>query len=291
MNFVQLRAFHAVANHGSFSAAAQFLGVSQPAVTVQIKALEETLGARLFHRGGSTVELTDYGRELLPDAQKIAKILETIEARFSASRTVKSGYLSIGACAPYLLVPLLRRFCTQHPGVRLDVRLGNSRTLIEDVLTHQIDLAVATLKAPREDLACLKLVTQRVLVLVPAGHPWDGRPAVPVADLEGESFVLREEGSMTRALFEDGLAAAGVRVHLALELQSREAVKEAVAGGLGLGIVLDHELGSDPRIAGIPVEGADMSAGEYLTALPDYAGLGTVKAFIDLARIEYADAP
>ncbi len=289
MNFVQLRAFYAVANRGSFSAAAQFLGVSQPAVTVQIKALEETLGAKLFHRGGNTIELTDYGRELLPDAQKITKILETIEARFAASRTVKSGFLSIGACAPYLLVPLLRQFCVNHPGVRLDVRLDNSRNLIDAVLAHQIDLAIATLKAPRDDLTCLKLVTQTVHVLVPHGHPWCGRTSIPVAELEGKPFVLREEGSMTRTLFIDGLAEAGVTITTALELQSREAVKEATAGGLGLGIVLDHELGQDPRIAGIPVAGADMSAGEFILGRQDYSDLGTVKAFIDLAREVYVE--
>jgi DNA-binding transcriptional LysR family regulator len=111
-----------------------------------------------------------------------------------------------------------------------------------------------------------------------------------VRELEGAAFVLREPGSMTRHLFELGLAKVGVDVDVRLALGSREAVKEAVASGLGLGIALDKELGHDPRIRGIPITGAGMTAVEYVVALPDVASLGATAAFIAAARDIYGSA-
>jgi aminoethylphosphonate catabolism LysR family transcriptional regulator len=287
MNLAQIRAFHAVAMHGGFSAAAQALGVSQPAVTQHIKALEESLGTRLFTRGGSGVELTVQGHDLLPHVHRAVMMLDDLGTRISGSRALRVGHLGIGICAPYVVMPILRRFCALHPGVRLDVRLDNSSRLLDLVGANRVNLAIATLREPDPAFFCEGLVEQRVLVLVPRGHGWWDRVSVAVGELEGSDFVLREPGSMTRQLFEAGLAEAGVGVALRFALGSREAVKEAVKSGFGLGIVLDKELGRDRHLRGIPVTGAAMSAAEYVVALPDVASLGTTAAFIAAAREIY----
>ncbi|HTJ56118.1 MAG TPA: LysR substrate-binding domain-containing protein [Devosiaceae bacterium] len=287
MNLAQIRAFHAVATHRGFSAAAQALGVSQPAVTQQIKAIEDALGARLFDRRGGTVELTLAGRNLLPQVHHAAMILDDLDARINNARGLRVGNLSIGICAPYIVMPILKRFMAGYPGIRLDVRLENSNELLDLVAKHNIDLSISTLTEPNPDFACVPLIAQHVLVLVPPNHEWAERQTIDVSELSGAPFILRETGSMTRSLFEQGLMRAGVEVDVRLVLGSRETVKEAVAAGLGCGIVLDRELGVSPGIRGIPVTGATMSAAEYIVTLPEIAPLGGVSAFIAAARAVY----
>ncbi|MDR3493516.1 MAG: LysR substrate-binding domain-containing protein [Ancalomicrobiaceae bacterium] len=287
MNLPQIRAFRAVAMHRGFSTAAQALGVSQSAVTQQIKALEQALGARLFHRMGGTVDLTQAGRDLLPSVHRAAMVLDELGSTVSAARDLRVGHLLAGICAPHVAMPILKGFMTEYPGVRLEVRLENSGHLLDRVASHHFDVAIATLSQPHPDFFCQRLVAQRVLVMVPVDHPWAGRSAIDVGDLAGAPFVLREAGSMTRQLFQAGLEAAGVAIDERLTLGSREAVKEAVAAGVGCGIVLDRELGCDPRLAGIPVEGTGMAAAEFVVALPDIAELGAVAGFIAAARAVY----
>lgn len=268
MNLAQIRAFHAVATHRGFSAAAQALGVSQPAVTQQIKALEDAAGTRLFHRRGGTVELTAAGRNLLPQVHRAAMVLDDLGACIGDGRELRIGRLSVGICAPYIVMPILKHFMADYPGIGIDVRLENSSRLLDLVGHHHVDLSITTLSEPDPAFVCRPLVEQRVLVLVPPGHRWWQRQSIAVAELAGEPFVMREAGSMTRHLFEQGLAAAGVEIDVRLVLGSRETVKEAVASGLGCSIVLDRELGDDHKVRGIPVTGAAMEATEYVVPRP-----------------------
>ncbi len=280
MNLSQLRAFHAVATWRSFSAAAQRLGVSQPAVTQHIKSLEDRLGTRLFHRGGggAGVDLTPDGRALLPRARQVVMMVDDIGTELEQGRRLQKGFLTLGMCAPFVALPLVRRFAEQHPGVRLEIRLDNSERLLDALAASRIDAAVATVSEPRAEFVYQRLVEQRVLVLVPRQHPWAIAGAVAAEELAGTPFVLRENGSMTRRLFERGLGRIGIEVDVRLVLGSREAMKEAVATGFGAGIVLDREVGHDSRLAAVPIAGVEMRADECLVTLPEMAELGAVRA-------------
>jgi len=258
MNLAQLRAFHAVAKQGTFSAAAQLLNVSQPAITQHVRALEEAMGGRLFHRRGTGVELTADGTALLPHVHQIIKGLEDVSARLENGRQVRSGHLAIGLCGPHVALPLIRRFRATHPGVLIETRMHNSSALLDLVAQMRVDLAIVTLTAPINDLVCHRLVDQHVVLVLPADHPWADRDSVDIAELAGQPFVTREHGSMTQQIFEQALAARGVEIDRQLVLASREAVKEAVAAGIGLGIVLDKERGHDSRLRGIPLTGGEM---------------------------------
>ncbi|HVK91882.1 MAG TPA: LysR substrate-binding domain-containing protein [Mycoplana sp.] len=284
MNFAQLRAFHAVAVTGTFSAAAQALGVSQPAITQHVKSLEDSVGARLFVRSGGAIELTPDALDLLPRVREVMLTIDDIAARLEDGRSLRSGYLSLGVCSPCIVMPVLERFSATFPGVRVDVRMENSSQLLDLVANHRVDLALATLTEPAPEFLCRHLVDQNVLVVVNEAHPWWKRDSVSVSELEGQTFVLREERSMTRQLFERGLSRASVSIVPRFVLGSREAVKEAVAAGLGAGIVLSRELGFDRRLRGIPVAEADMSAGEYAVALPKPGGKGAIREFMDIAE-------
>jgi LysR family transcriptional regulator, low CO2-responsive transcriptional regulator len=290
MNFAQLRAFHAVAKHGTFSAAAHALGVSQPAVTQHVRVLEEAIGGRLFHRRGTGIELTADGKDLLPHVHQIIKGLEDVSARLENGKHLRTGHLAIGLCGPHVAMPLIRQFRLAHPGIRIETHMHNSSQLQELVAQLRVDLAVVTLTAPVSDLVCHRLADQEVLLLVPADHEWARRDVVDVVELERQSFVLREHGSMTQRIFDKALAMRGVGIRSELELSSREAVKEAVAAGIGLGIVLDKELGHDNRLAGVKLTGADLSAAEYLIAHPEVSELGAVREFIAISLPLAADA-
>jgi len=280
MNFAQLRAFYAVAQHGTFSAAALALNVSQPAITQHVRALEEAMGNRLFHRRGTGVDLTQDGNDLLPHVHQIIKGLEDVTARIDGGKELRTGHLTIGFCSPHVAMPLIRRFRQTRPGIQIDTRMSNTSMLLEMVSQQRADIAVVTLTEPRTELFCHRLVAQEVLILVPADHPWAGRGEIGIAELSDQPFVIREAGSMTRQIFERALGEKGIAIRHDLVLASREAMKEAVANGLGLGIVLDKELGSDPRLVGLRVTGASLSASEYLVAHPEICELGAVREFI-----------
>ena len=284
MNFTQLRAFHAVAISGTFSGAAQSLGVSQPAITQHIKSLEETLGARLFNRTGAMVELTADAQDLLPKIREVMLTLDDIGTRMGNGRTLRSGHLSLGVCSPCIVMPILERFSTCFPGVSVTLRLENSSRLLQLVAHHRVDLALVTLNSPHPDFLCEHLVDQEVQIIVGKAHPWWDRESLSVHELANQPFILREEGSMTRQIFERGLAQASINVTPRLMLASREAVKEAVAAGLGAGIVLSQELGFDPRLKGIPILDANLSAGEYIVCLPEMGEIGAVREFVKVAR-------
>lgn len=284
MNFAQLRAFHAVATHRTFSQAAQALGVSQSAITQHVKALEDAVGARLFLRTTAGIELTPDARDLMPRVRQVMLMLDDIGARMDDGRALNAGHLAVGLCAPYVAMPLLERFTAQHPGVRLDVRLENSSSLLDLVAQHRVDVAIATLRAPHPDFACDHLLDQSVMILVHADHPWWERASVTAGELRDQRFVLREPGSMTRQLFEDALARHAIAIPPHLALGSREAMKEAVAAGIGIGIVLDRELGFDPRLRALAISDADTMAGEYLVTRRENRNLGAVAAFTTMAR-------
>jgi LysR family transcriptional regulator, low CO2-responsive transcriptional regulator len=286
MNFAQLRAFNAVATHRTFSSAAQALGVTQSAITQNIKSLEESVGASLFTRSGVGIELTASAYDLLPRVREVVLALEDLGARISKTRDLRMGHLSIGLCAPYVAMPIFERFSASYPGVTLNVRLGNSSSLLELVAQHDVDIAVVTLLQPSEDFVCEKLVDQQVMIVVHPGHPWWRRDRVTVAELAHQPFILREVGSMTRQIFERVMAKRGIAITTRLVLGSREAVKEAVAAGLGIGIVLSQEIGQDPRVRGIKIEDADITAGEYLVTLPRNRERGVIREFFAVAGFD-----
>lgn len=284
MNLAQLRAFHAVANHSTFSAAAQALGVSQSAITQHVKSLEDAVGTRLFLRSPGGVELTADALDLLPKVRQAILMLDDIATRMNEGRVLATGHLAIGLCAPYVAMPILKRFTAEHPGVQLEVRLENSSRLLELVAQHRVDIAIATLRAPHPDFACDFVVGQRVEILVGVGHPWWDRQQIEARALVGQRLVTREAGSMTRHLFETALADRQIELRPHLTLGSREAVKEAVALGIGIGIVLDQERGFDPRLRAIAISDMEIVAGEYLVTRRETRSLGSVAALLAIAH-------
>lgn len=276
----ELKAFDATARCGSMSAAARALGLRQPTVSAHVALLESHFGVELFHRRGRRVELTDFGITLRDVTHRIFRGEEDAAALLVSARNQYSGRLSLCAVGPYNVVPMIRRFRERWPRVSVVVSVGDSREIVERVLDYRGDLGVLVHAVHDPRIHCVPFRRQRLMVFAPRGHPLAARGEVRLADLEGESFVVREVGSSTRRVFEDGLRAAQVTTRVAVEMGSREAVREAVAQGLGLGVVADTAYVPDPRLLPLPLAGPGLFTHSHVICLAERRPVPLVAGFL-----------
>ncbi|MFJ4195863.1 LysR substrate-binding domain-containing protein [Pseudomonas sp. NPDC089534] len=285
MNLFQLRAFDAVAREGSFTRAAARLFISQPAVTGHIKALEEHYQITLLRRTARRVELTEEGTRLAAITRAMFSLAEEAQVMLEANRQLLTGRLEVAADGPHLVMPMLARLRERYPGITVNLRLGNAQETLAALLSEHADVAVLTEVEPRRGLHLQALSESRICALVPAGHPWAGGAEVALTALDQVIMVLREPGSITRRTFDGACAQASVRPRVLLELDSREAVTEAVAADLGVGVVSSVELSHDPRVAAVPIAGEGLANRHMIGCLERRRELRLIQAFLGLAPV------
>jgi len=282
MNHAQLRAFHAVASEGSFTRAAAALHVTQPTLSGQVKALEEGFGVRLFDRRGRKVAPTELGRELLALTRRLFALEAEAEQLLSAARGLSKGHLRIGADAPYHVTAALAAFTRKYPGIQLSLTVGNSAELARDLREHKIDVAVLANIAGEPSFFARPLRRDRLVAFVARSHPWAKRRRLELGELCSQRLVLREQGSATRHVLETALARRGLVLGEVLDMNSREAVRETVAAGLGVGVVSASEFGRDPRVKPLQLTGEDLAMTEYIVCLAERRELRLVRAFLEV---------
>ncbi|MEK1912320.1 MAG: LysR substrate-binding domain-containing protein [Pseudomonas chlororaphis] len=284
MNLFQLRAFDAVAREGSFTRAAARLFISQPAVTGHIKALEEHYQITLLRRTARRVELTEEGIRLAAITRAMFGLAEEAQAMLEANRQLLTGRLEVAADGPHLVMPMLASLRERYPGITVNLRLGNAQETLSALLSEHADVAVLTEAEPRKGLHLQSLGESRICALVPQGHPWLAEPeGVRLERLDQVIMVLREPSSITRRTFDQACAQAGVNPKVLLELDSREAVTEAVAAQLGVGVVSSLELSPDPRVRAVPIIGEGLLNRHMLGCLERRRELRLIQAFLQLA--------
>lgn len=283
MHYANLRAFHAVASHGSFTRAAESLGVTQPTLSAQVKALEGTYGVALLDRRGRGVAPTGLGGQLLEITRRLFLLEAEADELLSRARDLTAGHLRVAAGGPYYAVPLLAAFSARYPGVHVSLSIGNSGEVLDALLHDRADVAMISDVEPDPRLEALPYAEHRLVVFVPRKHPWARLRGIRLRDLDGQPMVLRETGSMTRRLFEQAIAKAKVTPRVVMEIESREAVSEAVAAGLGIGVVSEAEFGHDERLAAVQVTDVAMMTREYVVCLRERRRLRIVSAFLDQA--------
>jgi aminoethylphosphonate catabolism LysR family transcriptional regulator len=285
----QLRAFHAVATEGSFTKAAQLLNVTQPTLSGQVRALEERFGVRLFDRRRRRIEVTDIGRNLLDITFRMFSLeLEAVQV-LSAAHALKRGHLRIGADAPYHSVPFLSAFHRRYPDLRLRMTMGNTKSLLDDLLDQRCDVAIAANVKTDSRIFALPFRQDHFIAFVDRAHPWARRRVVKLTELAGQRLLLREPTSNTRQTFDAAIAKAGIVLGEVLEIGSREAIKEAVAAGLGVGVIAQSELGDDLRLKALSFEGQQITSTEFVACLQERKSSPLVKAFLAVVK-ETADA-
>lgn len=269
MNHAQLKAFHAVAREAGFSAAARALGVTQPTLTVQVRALEDGYRVALFHRRGRSVTLTRAGEALYTIMQRYFSLEREAEEFLRTEGGLSRGRIAIAADGPFHVMPLIGAIRKDLPGLEIVVSVGNSEEVVKALLNYEAEFGLLSEYRTDDRLAVLSASRHPIVLMMPAGHPWAGRTSIEISELRDKPMILREEGSATRRSFEVALAEAGVAPRVALEIGSREAVREAVAAGLGLGVVQEPERGEDARIAFAQIDGADLQATELIVCLEE----------------------
>ncbi len=284
MNHSQLRAFHAVALEGSFTKAAGVLHVSQPTLSGHVKALEEGYGVTLFQRGSREVVMTDFGRALFAITQRYFASEAEAQRLLLTSVGLISGRLRIGADSPFAVIPLLAAFKGRFPMVEINVDFSNSREVLNGVLANKCDIGILARIAPDKRLHIAPFRDDYLIVFVDRGHAWSQRRSINMRDIAEQTLVLREAGSTTRAIFEEALAERGIEPAAVLEMEGREAVREAVAAGLGVGVVCEYEFGNDTRLHKLIVKDAKLNLTECAVCRRDSRTNPAVAAFLDIVE-------
>lgn len=282
MRLTQLRSFHAVARAGGFTGGAKLLHISQPTVTTQVRFLEETYGIELFYRRGHKVTLTPLGEQLYGLAQRIFALESETVHLLEDSGELKSGQLRVGAVGPFHVTEMLARFNQRFPGLEVSVRVGNSEAVLDTLLNYQTDVAVLAHFTDDPRFHSVPYSRHPVVLFVHRGHRFGNRRAVRIAELQGEGVILREEGSTTRKAFEDALARARVAPRVLMQIGSREAIREAVIMGVGVGVVSEKEYISHPEIRMVRVSDAEMYTHAHVVCLEERRQARMVRAFLGI---------
>lgn len=283
INHAHLRAFNAVATHGSYTRAAEVLHVSQPTLSAHVKELEQRYSVKLFERRGRGVELTEFGRSVLDITQQLFQKQMEVEELFVSARELVTGQLRVGADSPYHIIPILAAFQGRYPGIHISISFGNSDQLMKSLISTKCDVAVLP-NIPIDDkrIYAVALSPDRLVVFVNQSHPWAKRRSIRLEELKGQRLILRESGSNTRALFVSALDKKNIQMDDVMEIGSREGVREAVAAGLGVGVVSESEFGCDNRLHALHVTDVRLEDVEYVACLRQRRQMRVMRVFFDL---------
>jgi len=284
MRYVQLRAFHQVAESGGFSRAADFLNLTQPAVSDQVRRLEQDYDVLLFDRRKRQVALTETGEALLTITRRMFEAERQAGEFLSESRALRAGTLRVVADAAAHVTPVLAKFRALYPGVQVLLTAGNTETAIATLEAYEADIGVIGDRPARPGFEVLRLGASRIVACVPKGSPLAAKSRIGLHELDQYPLVMREAGSKTRMKVEQAAAAYGVTLVPAIEAEGREAVREIVASGGGIGFVSRSEFGEDKRLAPVGLyPDADLLMEELVVCLTDRAEGRLIRVFLELA--------
>src|SRR5579884_140697 len=267
MENFRLKVFRTVATQASFRKAAELLHLSQPAVSQHIQSLEEELGLRLFDRSGARISLTPAGKLLLRYAERAARVLDEAKTALLKLQGEVSGDLQLGASttiAQYILPRILGAFLKDNPRVKLSVLSGNTEEIVALLLKGAIMLGMIEGPPLSKEVHTEKFLDDRMVLIAPRSHEWSGMSSVSLASLREVPLLLREQGSGSRRVVEQAIRKAGLslnQLHIAMELDSTEAILSGVEAGLGLGFVSEWAIAKALRLGAVSlvrVEGLEI---------------------------------
>ena len=243
----QLKVFEAAARHSSFTRAAEELFLTQPTVSMQIKQLTKSVGLPLFEQVGKRLYLTEAGKELFATCRQIFDNIAQFEIKVADLKGLKQGQLRLAVIttAKYFIPRLLSPFCQLYPGIDIALQVTNHEGITERMASNLDDLYIMSQVPEHLDVNFQPFLENPLVVLAPANHPLVNEKKIPIQRLASEPFIMREPGSGTRRSVQKLFDEQGVAVKVKLELGSNEAIKQAIAGGLGISVLSRHTLISD----------------------------------------------
>lgn len=284
MRYTQLRAFDAVARELSFSGAAAHIGLTQPALTIQVRDLEQAYSVLLFDRQGRGVILTEAGHSLFALTQEMFDVEDRARSFLDASLELETGEIRLSADGPHAAMKLIALFHKRYPGIKISVALGNARTVWLDLIEQRADLAIVA-NPPRDDRIHVHPLWRRKMVaIVPLSHRWSDKKSISIKMLQAESLIFREKTSNTAQTLRQALKDNGLQITPTLELGSREGVLEAVGAGLGIGFAFEREVRNDERYKILKLTGTKLDTLDTVTCYHSHRNRRVVKAFLEIAN-------
>lgn len=285
MRYVQLRAFHQVALSGGFSKAAQALHLTQPAISDQVRRLEEEYDVALFSRRHRQIVLTPAGQRLLAVTHRLfgaeGEALELLQEE----RSLRTGALRIVADSVQHVLDVLTTFRERHPGIQVSVARGNTGSIVEMLTGYEADIGVLGELGDERPFEVLPLNVSPIIAFAARSHPAAARASLSLAELGDWPLIMREPGSRTRQMLEQRAAESGIALRYAVEAEGREAVRAIVAAGGGIGFVSAAEFGEDdPRLVRIPLDGPPLLMREALICLHERRNSKAIQAFFATAQ-------
>lgn len=284
ISYSGLSAFHAVAEAESFTGAAKARHVSQPTLSAQVRALEDAYGVRLFDRVGRKTKLTPLGQSLFAITARLFSAQDEAQSLLAGSRTLQRGHLRIAADSATHVMAALARMRESYPGLTFSLTIGNSSEVVDQIMDFAADVAITARQSSDPRLHTVKLRSDRLVAFAASEHRLSQHDSIPIEAFAGQDIVLRERGSITRETFEARLSEAGIKPANLLEVQSREAVREAVAAGFGIGVTFETEFRPDPALKRLVITGADFAVGEYAACRAERRRIPLVRGFFETVQ-------
>jgi DNA-binding transcriptional LysR family regulator len=288
MNLNQLKVFYLTAKYGSLSAAAEFLCVTQPAITKGIQRLQEHYEIKLFNRFGKKMALTDAGEVLYGIAESIFEMENQAEESLRDFQQRKRGFiriLSSESFGAYYLPFIINRFSRKNPKIRISMEILPTDMIVEKTATLANDIGFISYPVPHKKLVAREILDDSYLVIVPPGHPFAAKPFIEPEDLAGHSLIVHEKGSAPRRSAEEYLLKHKISVTIPLEFSNNEAVKTAVEEGLGVAVIMrrvvSKEIGMG-KLKAIPLSDPTMTRKFYLIHHKDKYISRSLQSLIDM---------
>jgi DNA-binding transcriptional LysR family regulator len=255
ITFRQLRLFLALAETGSVSAAAKFMHVTQPTASMQLKDITESVGLPLYEVVGKKIYLTDMGKELATTARAVAQSWDAFEQHVDAVKGLSRGKLKVAvvSTAKYFMPRLVGSFCKKYPEIDVSLQIINRDGVVQRLRDNMDDIYIMSKPPSDLDLADEVFMPNPIVVIASTSDPLVKRHSVSLNELSESRFILREKGSGTRMAGDQFFSKKKFRPNIRLELGSNEALKESVAGGLGLGLVSSHALHGHVKEHGVRI--------------------------------------
>lgn len=240
----QLQVFEAIAKHGSFTRAAEELFLTQPTISQQMKQLTKAVGLPLFEQVGKRLYLTDAGQEVLKVCRDISERLSQMEMTLADLKGLKQGNLRLAVIttAKYFVPRLLGPFRHRYPGINIFLQVINRQRVLERLSENLDDLYILGQPPSNLDINLRPVLENPLVVIAPHNHPLAQEKNIPLQRLAEEPFIMREPGSGTRMAVEDFFEENRVALNVEMEIGSNEAIKQAIAGGLGVSVLSRHSL-------------------------------------------------
>ena len=282
MRYTQLRSFYAVAKLGSFAKAADYLHISQPTITAQVKELEEQYNVCLFYRKRNNNTLTNVGKQLLEQVKMIFSLEEKTRKMLIANGNLTMGTLTFGAVSPAAAMPIIEQFHKQYPKIEIQLIPGSSSTIMEGILNGELDVAILATDEKHPDLYSIHITEQPIVLVVPNHLSFAKKGAISLKEIANIPLIHRDRGSSTRKILERALSKQKITPSATLEVASREGAREASISGLGVSYVGLHEFQPHPDISLIRIKDAELVSKSYLIYSKEMSNLPMVKAVVEI---------